>query len=202
MSESVEIITETRPRRKDLPPVEYLRECFTYDPETGSLKWNRRPREHFSTANSHGTWNSKWSGTEAGRRKYDKFGNAKNIAVSLADDSGKKIMFYAHVIIYSMMEITVPDGHMIDHRDRNPHNNRIDNLRIATHNQNSYNRKKKCDSDPNMPKCVRPHNGKFWARIQVNGKRRSLGLHSTPEEAYAAYCKAAKELHGEFASLT
>jgi len=24
---------------------------------------------------------------------------------------------------------------------------------------------------------------------------------NTPEEAYAAYCKAAKELHGEFARL-
>ena len=28
-------------------PVEYLRECFHYDPETGELTWKERPLSHF-----------------------------------------------------------------------------------------------------------------------------------------------------------
>jgi hypothetical protein len=33
----------------------------------------------------------------------------------------------------------------------------------------------------------------------VNKKQKHLGLFSTPEEAYAAYCVAAKAVFGEFA---
>ena len=41
---------------------------------------------------------------------------------------------------------------------------------------------------------------KAWqAQIRVNGKCKYLGFFKTPELAYAAYCKAAKELYGDFA---
>jgi hypothetical protein len=40
----------------------------------------------------------------------------------------------------------------------------------------------------------------LWrAEITVNGKTYKLGSYPTPEEAHAAYCAKAKELHGEFA---
>ena len=42
---------------------------------------------------------------------------------------------------------------------------------------------------------------KWHARIWSNNKLEYLGLFDSPEEAYAAYCKAAEELHGEFAKL-
>jgi hypothetical protein len=31
----------------------FLRECFNYDPETGSLKWRVRPRCHFKTLHAY-----------------------------------------------------------------------------------------------------------------------------------------------------
>ena len=40
---------------------------------------------------------------------------------------------------------------------------------------------------------------KFQARIVLNNKRKYLGVFTTTEEAHAAYCAAATELHGEFA---
>jgi hypothetical protein len=43
--------------------------------------------------------------------------------------------------------------------------------------------------------------GKWIAQICINGKKKHLGLFSTPELAYAAYCKAALEYHGKFACL-
>lgn len=38
-------------------------------------------------------------------------------------------------------------------------------------------------------------NNKWAAQIQVNKKRKHLGLFDTPEEAHAAYLKAKRELH-------
>jgi hypothetical protein len=44
-------------------------------------------------------------------------------------------------------------------------------------------------------------NGRYQARIMADKQRFFLGSFSTPEEAHAAYCKAAVELHGEFARI-
>jgi hypothetical protein len=50
-------------------------------------------------------------------------------------------------------------------------------------------------------KGVKWHRGakKWQSRIFFQGKEIYLGLFKTPQEAHAAYCKAAKELFGEFA---
>ncbi len=43
------------------------------------------------------------------------------------------------------------------------------------------------------------HYGKWKATIGHKRRKIYLGRFDTPELAYAAYCAAAKELHGEFA---
>lgn len=88
----------------------------------------------------------------------------------------------------------------IDHRDRVRDNNRFDNLREATNSQNRANSR---TSNKHGLKGVRYHpwlKDKPWeAQIMKDRKNRSLGCYATKEEAHAAYCEAARELHGEFA---
>jgi hypothetical protein len=48
-------------------PVEYLRECFHYDPETGELTWKERPLSHFEhSTKADGGFNKKYAGKIAG----------------------------------------------------------------------------------------------------------------------------------------
>lgn len=90
----------------------------------------------------------------------------------------------------------------IDHKDRNPQNNRADNLREATHAQNIHNRKGMTGLDIKGVYRCRIY-GQFYYRASIcaNGKTHQLGVHKTPLDAAKAYNEAAVRLHGEFAML-
>ena len=85
----------------------------------------------------------------------------------------------------------------IDHVNHDPHDNRWENLRLATPGQNSAN----CRGNGKYKKGVSKSTcGKtFEARIFVNGKRRFLGCFETEEEAHQEYCRAAEFVWGRFA---
>lgn len=88
----------------------------------------------------------------------------------------------------------------LDHIDHNPSNNRLSNLREATHAQNLWNRGAPRHNTSGFKGVSYVTHCKKWdARITANGKLLLLGLFATPEEAHVAYCAAAKRLHGEFA---
>lgn len=89
----------------------------------------------------------------------------------------------------------------IDHKDRDKTNNAFSNLREADHTSQNRNRNK-------IKNCSSPYKGvskignRWRAQITLaNSKPKHLGSFQTEEEAYAAYCKAAKEHFGEFACL-
>lgn len=92
-----------------------------------------------------------------------------------------------------------------DHKDRNFFNNQKENLRIVTHQQNSYNREKpfKFKQSTSNYKGVHWHKGaKLWAaQIRVNKRCISLGYFDNEKEAALTYNKAAIKFHGEFACL-
>src|ERR1043165_3940616 len=89
---------------------------------------------------------------------------------------------------------------LVDHIDGNGLNNRRSNLRLATYAQSSMNRGRNIKNSSGY-KGVDLKDGKWRAEIQVSRKKVYLGRFSTPEEAYAAYCEAAKKYHGEFANF-
>ena len=79
---------------------------------------------------------------------------------------------------------------------------RLSNLRIASHGQNLMNQRIARNNTSGY-KGVTWHKraGKWMARIMSCGRLKHLGYFTTPEAAALAYDKAAKELHGDFARL-
>lgn len=77
---------------------------------------------------------------------------------------------------------------MIDHIDRNKLNNRIENLRLVTHQENQFNRNTKGYT-------FHKQNKKWQADIRINGKKKYLGLFETEEGAHQAYLDAKKIYH-------
>ena len=77
---------------------------------------------------------------------------------------------------------------VIDHRDGNPSNNRIENLRPTTHQGNDWNRTQAKGYTWDKERK------KWMAQIRVNGTHIHLGRFDTEEEAHQAYL-AAKLIH-------
>ncbi len=89
---------------------------------------------------------------------------------------------------------------MIDHRDGDGTNNRWSNLRRATASQNSANSRRPRNNTSGykgVRLCVR--SGRWHAYIHNKRRRIHLGTFATPQDAQAAYAKAARKLFGEFA---
>ena len=165
---------------------------FIYDAGSGNLIWKPRPMADFASSMVGVLWNAQHVGTVAGHRNRNRSGHPKAINVRLPVGIRK-----AHRIIYEMMVGPIPPGVLIDHKDGNPWNNRLENLRLATHAQNLCNKSVRPDNKVGL-KGVDLYRGRYRAQIKVNGKSIHLGLFGTPELAHDAYCKASKEYHGEF----
>jgi hypothetical protein len=89
-----------------------------------------------------------------------------------------------------------------DHRDLNGTNNRRDNLRPCTQQQNGRN----CGPKKNNKSGYKgvyfyPSRDKYAAEISTGARRIKLGYFASKEDAARAYDKAAKEHFGEFAWL-
>lgn len=167
--------------KRERPSVERLRELLEYDPETGELRWI----------------NSKGAG-KAGRRVGGtcKIRGYSYLCVDYCQLLAHRV---AWAVYYGEWP---PDDVEIDHVNGVKDDNSIGNLRLCNRSENSSNTRTRTDNTSGY-KGVYFHRraGKWLAQIWSEGKYHYLGLYPTPEEAHAAYCKAAHELHGEFARV-
>lgn len=92
-----------------------------------------------------------------------------------------------------------PEDMVVDHINHNKLDNRYDNLRICTSQENSYNQSVRCNNTSGVT-GVGWHKGKnkWIARIQINGKLKQLGCYNTKEEAIEARRQAEIDYYGEF----
>lgn len=90
---------------------------------------------------------------------------------------------------------------LVDHINRNPSDNRKENLRIASFRQNSLNRTKQSINTSGIVGVEWSKTENKWhAKISKEKKKqRIIGRYDTKEEAIIARLKAEKEYYGEFA---
>jgi len=156
---------------------EEVKKLFNY--KDGKLFWKVSPANHIKIGN------------EAGHLTDEGY----NVIVI----SGKR--YYTHRLIFLYYYGYLPE--YLDHINNIRDDNRINNLREASRNQNQWNKKKQKNKSSSKYKGVHYFKGrKRWrARIQVNGKSKHLGYYFTEEEAALSYNEAAIKYFGKYAEL-
>jgi hypothetical protein len=107
-------------------------------------------------------------------------------------------------IVYLHREImTAPKGRIVDHKNGDSLDNRRANLRIATHAQNSSNKRKtRTKTTSRFIGVSYEKSQNRWAvKIKHKGKSHWIGGFKSEIEAAKARDSAAKKYHGEFARL-
>lgn len=153
-----------------------LKERYHYDPETGIFTrlFNR-------------------AGARKGTVVTTKHGPEGHLQITI-DRKVYSASKLAWLYVYGFY----PSG-IVDHKDTNTANDKIDNLRLASNSQNSFNCPIRVDNKSGAKGVSLRPNGKYRARITAFGVVYSLGDFDTLEEAADARNKAAQRLHGEFA---
>lgn len=99
-----------------------------------------------------------------------------------------------HRLVYAFHTDEWPD--MIDHKDGDKSNDKIENLRPSNASLNTHNSSKTWGEAGY--RGVLRHRNKWLAQIYVNGKRIYLGLSDTPEEASQKYEQYKEEYVKQF----
>jgi hypothetical protein len=166
-----------------------LKEIVEYNPETGDFII----RDHQNPPNVKFKTPHRKSGYKLQCKSKH---NGKYYFVGRFDGR----LYRLHRIAFLYMTGLMPK--IIDHIDGNGLNNKWSNLRSCSQSENMRNQKlSKLSKYGFKGVSLSKEKKKYRANIVLNYKQKHLGYFNTPEEAYAAYCAAAKELHGEFARL-
>lgn len=103
-----------------------------------------------------------------------------------------------HVQVWVAANGPVPKGHHIDHKNGDIHDNRLENLRLATVSQNICNSKLPTDNKTGLKGLVwDPSRGRFRGAVTKDKKQ-----HTTRGDLFEVACwifSTRRKLHGEFA---
>ncbi len=166
----------------------HLSSCLTYEEDTGALRWLERPSAHFKNKQAHKSFNTKYAGKIAGTKRRDGY-----VIIRL-----DRVNHCAHRLAWILSKKVTPSC-LIDHIDRNPSNNRISNLREASHAQNMANAKLRIDNKTGVKGVQKTRSG-YSAFISKNGKNTYIGCSQHISCAETMYRIASSKWFGEFSS--
>lgn len=150
--------------------VEACRNTFHYDPSTPSFL--RRKVNH---------------------RESSRLPSGSYRMVDVVVD-GRRFTEYVHRVVWMIHNGVIPNGLVIDHRDRNKLNNSIDNLRLVTRAVNNTNRE---DGGVTNLQGSKP---KYkWGKVRVEysktmRKDRVFVLYSDGTQCHVGYCRNASDI--------
>lgn len=175
-------------KSRKMLPVDTLRDLLDYNPESGELTWKIREAKWFKKQGFCAMWNRRWAGKKA-------------LAAPLHSSRGpKKCYLGGHILGVNLTAHRVCFAHyhgywpdfVVDHINGDTTDNRIENLREATHQQNAVNRERSVSNTSGYTNIKRTANGRYSVKV-------SVGVFDTLEEAVRKYNDASEALHGEFA---
>jgi hypothetical protein len=159
---------------------ERLRAVLEYEPTSGNWTWRRT------------TSNRAVAGRPAG--KLGKIGY-----VRIGVDGHR---YLAHRLAWLYMTGEWPSDE-IDHKDTDGSNNRWNNLRAATSQQNKYNLSINSRNKLGLKGvCFDPRKGRYRASIRIESRQKFLGYFESPDLAHEAYAAASRQHFGDFARTT
>jgi hypothetical protein len=107
---------------------------------------------------------------------------------------GESKTIWLHREVLRLHGIDVPKGMVTDHINRDPLDNRFENLRVITNAMNVRNSDRWDKSRGTSYRNDAWRKKKYYARIRIGKKQISLGYYLTEEEAHEAYMKEAKKI--------
>lgn len=153
----------------------------------GALYWKVRPLSDFKTEGRHVQWNERYG--------YQQVGSCAGTYVNV---SINKIRYQAHRIIFLMHYGYLPK--VVDHINGKHQDNRIENLRAATHTENLRNSKIAKNNTSGLKNVVWHKQRQKWGvRIIVDKKSKSFGLYDDIELADLVAHEARNKYFGSFA---
>ena len=144
-----------------------------------------------------------WKRNAAGGKKA---GDPVGLTTLKSGHQNCYLLFCGKLVGYSVGQVAWflytgqwPNGE-VDHKDCNPQNNLLENLRIASREEQCRNRAAGRSGRPNKGVYKRDYGDKWSAQIWVNKRCVCLGTFDSEAEAVEVRERATKTLHGEFAN--
>ena len=176
-------------------PIENLKELISYDLAAGVMFWKERTPVMFdngkrSSEHKCNNWNSRYAGTRAFNVP------SRGYLVGYVN----KVRFFSHRVIWALHAGQWPQQ-FIDHINHDGRDNRIANLREASHQQNMSNSKSRKNSTSNFVGVSWDGQRDKWsAQISADGDHTHLGRFGSEHDAAKAYDIAALRLYGKYAN--
>lgn len=174
-------------RKDEIFDLTLLRVFFSYNNLTGELTILNRDSKYFRLKSTYKMFNTRFGGKVVTRKDNKGYLRAHYLNKDL---KVHKICWYLFYGEWPSLQI--------DHINGNKSDNRINNLRLATNQENCSNRFGNKNNKLNVLGVHQLKSGNYRVNIYHKGIKYDLGVFNLLEDAKKAYSEKSKELRGEF----